>query len=118
MRTYDERLTALVAVGRRLALVAGCWRCRSTPRSDRSCGLLALVVPGVALILGAGPVGGAVRVEDGMLTAGPARIPVSSTWARARRWTPTQARAVRGPESDPAGYHLIRGWVPAGVGRR
>ena len=25
------------------------------------------------------------------------------------------ARAVRGPECDPAAYHLIRGWVPAGV---
>ena len=24
-------------------------------------------------------------------------------------------RRVRGPDSDPAGYHLIRGWVPAGV---
>ena len=35
--------------------------------------------------------------------------------ARSRSSTPTAARAVRGPESDPAGYHLIRGWVPAGV---
>ena len=24
-------------------------------------------------------------------------------------------RRQTGPESDPAGYHLIRGWVPAGV---
>jgi hypothetical protein len=31
---------------------------------------------------------------------------------------PAQARAVRGPASDPAAYHLIRGWVPAGVRRR
>jgi Protein of unknown function (DUF3093) len=55
-----------------------------------------------------------VRVDDDVLTAGRARIEV-------RHLGPVEvldadrARAVRGPESDPAGYHLIRGWVPAGV---
>jgi hypothetical protein len=55
-----------------------------------------------------------VSVEDGLLTAGRARIEV-------RHLGPVEvlddaaARAVRGPESDPAAYHLIRGWVSAGV---
>jgi hypothetical protein len=58
-----------------------------------------------------------VRVEGGVLTAGRARIEV-------RHLGPVEvlddasARAVRGPESDPAAYHLIRGWIPAGVRAR
>jgi hypothetical protein len=53
-------------------------------------------------------------VEDATLTAGPARIPVSAL-GPVVVLDADRARAVRGPESDPAGYHLIRGWVPAGV---
>jgi Protein of unknown function (DUF3093) len=55
-----------------------------------------------------------VRVEGETLTAGSARIPVSAL-GPVVILDADRARAVRGPESDPAGYHLIRGWVPAGV---
>jgi hypothetical protein len=55
-----------------------------------------------------------VRVEDGDLVAGPARIPVRLL-GPVQALDPAAARAVRGPASDPAAYHLIRGWVPAGV---
>ena len=56
----------------------------------------------------------AVTVRDGVLTAGPARIPVSAL-GPVVVLDADHARAVRGPDSDPAGYHLIRGWVPCGV---
>jgi Protein of unknown function (DUF3093) len=56
----------------------------------------------------------AVTVEGQTLTAGPARIPVSAL-GPVEILDADRARAIRGPESDPAGYHLIRGWVPAGV---
>jgi hypothetical protein len=55
-----------------------------------------------------------VAVDGGDLVAGPARVPVSAL-GPARALTPDESRRLRGPESDPAGYHLIRGWVPAGV---
>jgi hypothetical protein len=55
-----------------------------------------------------------VRVEDGTLVAGRARIPVDLL-GPVEVLDADRARAVRGPESDPAAFHLIRGWVPAGV---
>jgi len=55
-----------------------------------------------------------VRVEGETLTAGRAHIPVSAL-GPVVVLDAELARAVRGPESDPAAYHLIRGWVPAGV---
>jgi Protein of unknown function (DUF3093) len=55
-----------------------------------------------------------VTVVGDTLTAGLAHIPVSAL-GPVEVLDADQARAVRGPESDPAGYHLIRGWVPAGV---
>ena len=77
-------------------------------------GLLALLVPGVvltALLLQTTPT---VAVVDGELVAGRARIPVSAL-GPARALSAEESRVVRGPGSDPAGYHLIRGWLPAGV---
>lgn len=77
-------------------------------------GLVALLVPGLLLSVVLVRWATEVRVEDGDLVAGRARIPV-------RLLGPVEvldaagARAVRGPESDPAGYHLIRGWLPEGV---
>lgn len=77
-------------------------------------GLLALLVPGLALSALLVQTTATVSVEDGVLTAGRARIPVSAL-GPVRALSPEEARQVRGPASDPAGYHLIRGWVPAGV---
>lgn len=77
-------------------------------------GLLAVLLPGGLLTWGLISAASAVRVQDGELVAGRAHIPVKHL-GPAEPLDAAQARAVRGPESDPAGYHLIRGWVPAGV---
>jgi hypothetical protein len=77
-------------------------------------GLLALLVPGALLCWGLVASAAPVRVRGGELVAGRAHIPVEHL-GPAQALDAEQSRAVRGPESDPAGYHLIRGWVPAGV---
>jgi len=77
-------------------------------------GLFALLVPGALMSWGLISAAARIRVADGELVAGPARIPLEHL-GRAQSLDPAEARAVRGPESDPAGYHLIRGWVPGGV---
>jgi hypothetical protein len=77
-------------------------------------GLIALLVPGALLTWGLISSAAEVRVADGELVAGRARIPLEHL-GTAQPLDAAESRAVRGPESDPAGYHLIRGWVPAGV---
>jgi hypothetical protein len=77
-------------------------------------GLIALLAPGALMTWGLISSAARIRVSDGELVAGRARIPVEHL-GRAQPLDPAEARAVRGPESDPAGYHLIRGWVPGGV---
>ena len=77
-------------------------------------GLLAVLVPVLLLSTVLSRSAALVAVEGGDLVAGPARVPVSAL-GPAQALTADEARRVRGPESDPAGYHLIRGWVPAGV---
>lgn len=77
-------------------------------------GLLAVLVPGLLLSTVLRRSAAVVAVDGGDLVAGPARVPVSAL-GPARALTPDESRRLRGPESDPAGYHLIRGWVPAGV---
>jgi len=77
-------------------------------------GLVALLAPGALLTWGLISSAARIRVSDGELLAGRARIPLELLGS-ARPLDPVEARAVRGPESDPAGYHLIRGWVPTGV---
>ena len=114
MPTYDERLAPPV------------WLWALVLVLDLTFGLSFLVAlgpaAGVVVVAALGGLVGwllvvsaaRVRVEDGVLTAGRARIEV-------RHLGPVEvlddeaARAVRGPASDPAAYHLIRGWVPAGV---
>lgn len=114
MRTYDERLAPPVwiwGVGIVLVLLLGLSFAVALGR-----------VAGVAVIALFG--GAAARllirsaaqvvVEDGTLTAGRARIPVDLL-GPVEVLDADRARAVRGPESDPAGFHLIRGWVTTGV---
>lgn len=114
MRTYDERLTPppglYVAVGV-LALALGLSFYVALGPVP---GLLAVAVPGLLGTLVLTRAAAVVRVEDGHLTAGAARIPVDAL-GTVRPLDADQARLVRGPESDPAAFHLIRGWVPAGV---
>jgi hypothetical protein len=77
-------------------------------------GLLALVLPGALVTWGLVAAAARVRVLDGELTAGRAVIPVRFL-ADVRALDPGRSRALRGVDSDPAAYHLIRGWVPAGI---
>jgi hypothetical protein len=77
-------------------------------------GLLALLVPGVLLTALLVRTTATVAVTGGELVAGRAHIPVSAL-GPARALSAEESRVVRGPGSDPAGYHLIRGWVPEGV---
>jgi hypothetical protein len=114
VRTFDERLTppwwlwaigeglvALLALSFYVALGAGA-------------GAAVLVLAGGALAWVLVTAAATVSVEGETLTAGPAHIPVSAL-GPVEVLDAERARALRGPESDPAGYHLIRGWVPAGV---
>ncbi len=114
MRTFDERLTApagLYAAVWTMALALGL---SFYAALGPVAGLLAAGVPGLLGTAVLSRAAAVVRVEDGHLTAGLARIPVDAL-GPVRTLDAEQARRVRGPESDPAAYHLIRGWVPAGV---
>jgi hypothetical protein len=77
-------------------------------------GLIAVLVPGLLLSAVLRSSAAIVAVDRGQLVAGTARVPVTAL-GPARALTAEESRRLRGPESDPAGYHLIRGWVPAGV---
>ena len=77
-------------------------------------GLIAVAVPGGLLTWGLINAAATIRVAGGELHAGPAHIELKHL-GPAEPLDAERSRAVRGPESDPAGYHLIRGWVPAGV---
>jgi hypothetical protein len=112
--TYDERLwppTWLWVVG---WLFVGLLAVSVHAALGPVWGLVALLVPGGLLTWGLIGSAARVRVSDAELVAGKARIPLEHL-GTARALDPVEARAVRGPESDPAGYHLIRGWVQAGV---
>jgi hypothetical protein len=74
----------------------------------------AVLLPGSAVTAGLLRWTAVVAVRDGELRAGPAHIPVRAL-GPAQALDAEQARRVRGPESDPAGFHLIRGWVSGGV---
>jgi hypothetical protein len=66
--------------------------------------VLAVVVTG--LVLASAP----VRVADGELVAGPARIPVALLGA-AEPLREAEARHARGPGLDARAFLLVRGWV-------
>lgn len=114
MRTYDERLTAPVALWVGGWIMAGALGVSFLAALGPVAGLVALVVPGLLLSAVLVSAAAVVRVEDGHLSAGAARIPVHAL-GPARALDAEQARRLRGPESDPAAFHLIRGWVPAGI---
>jgi hypothetical protein len=77
-------------------------------------GLLAVVVPFVLAAAALISMTTEVRVDQGELTVGSAHIPIHHLGA-ARALDADEARAVRGPRSDPAAFHVIRGWLPRGV---
>lgn len=55
-----------------------------------------------------------IEVTDGRLRAGRACIPIAVLGTPVVLDGPA-ARHARGPGFDPAGYHLLRGWIPAAV---
>lgn len=114
VRTYDEKLTAPIGLWAAVWVGSLVLAVSFYAALGPVFGLLALAVPGVALSVLLARSAAVVRVEDGHLTAGPARIPVSAL-GPATALSADESRDIRGPGSDPAGYHLIRGWVPAGV---
>lgn len=114
MRTYDERLTAPVGLWVVVWVMAGALGVSFYAALGPLPGLAALGVPGVLMSVVLVRSAAVVRVEEGHLTAGRARIPVDAL-GPVRALDAEQARLTRGPDSDPAAYHLIRGWVPAGV---
>jgi Protein of unknown function (DUF3093) len=114
VRTYDERLTPpllLWAVGAVLVALLGL---SFYAALGPAAGALVIVIFGTALAWVLARSAAPVHVDEGTLTAGRARIPVDLL-GPVEVLDAARARAVRGPESDPAGFHLIRGWVAAGV---
>jgi hypothetical protein len=112
--TYDERLTAPVA------LWAAAWFGSFVLGAvvyvalGPGAGLVAMLVPGLLLTYVLRSAAAPVQVVDGDLVAGSARVPVALL-GPVIVLDAEAARLVRGPESDPAAFHLIRGWVPAGI---
>jgi hypothetical protein len=111
---YDERLTAPPALWAAVWVGSFALGLSVFVALGPVFGLLALLVPGIGLSWVLRRAAAPVRVVDGDLVAGSARIPVDLL-GPVEVLDAAAARAVRGPESDPAGFHLIRGWVPAGV---
>jgi len=77
---------------------------------DTTVALIAGVVVGVlfvTLLIAGSPV---VAVEDGMLRAGRARIPVGLL-GEPVALTGEEARTARGPGLDPRSWHVIRGGI-------
>ena len=77
-------------------------------------GLLAVVVPGIAVTAGLIRATPRVAVRDGELVAGRAHIPVSLL-GPPRVLDAAAARHLRGPGTDPAAYHVIRPWALCAV---
>ena len=114
MRTYDERLWPPAWLWLAGGVFVGSLGVSFYAALGPFFGLAAVLVPGGLLTWGLVSSAAVVRVEGGELVAGRAHIPLEHL-GPAEPLDAEQARAVRGPQSDPAGYHLIRGWVPAGV---
>ena len=114
MRTYDERLTAPIGLWIGLVVFSLTLGLAFYAALGPVWGLLAWSCPAWRAAVLLARTAAVVRVEDGHLIAGRARIPVTAL-GPVRALDAEQSRHIRGPGSDPAGYHLIRGWVPAGV---
>ena len=112
--SYVERLTAPAALWAGVVVFALALGLSFYAALGPVAGLVAVLLPGITLSVLLARTTTEVRVESGTLRAGAAQIPVRCL-GPARALDAEQSRQVRGPQSDPAGFHLIRGWVPAGV---
>jgi len=112
--TYEERLTAPAAWWAIVALagiMAGLIFLRASPLAA----LLATVATtavAAMLVVAYGRVG--VRVHDGYLEAGPARLPLTALGA-ATALDAEAARRLRTTEADARAFMLLRGYVPTAV---
>ncbi len=111
---YDERLTVprswwllSVACGLSFALIL--------LRYDAVAALVGLVVGVVAGAAALSSYGSArIRVVQGSLVAGTARIPVSAL-GEAQPLTPAEAVAWRSVKADPRAFMLLRSYVPTAL---
>ncbi|MDH6580180.1 DUF3093 domain-containing protein [Kitasatospora sp. MAP5-34] len=111
---YDERLTVprswwllSVACGLSVALIL--------LRYDAVAALVGLVVGIVAGAAALSSYGSArIRVVQGSLVAGQARIPVSAL-GTAHPLTPAEAVAWRSVKADPRAFMLLRSYVPTAL---
>ncbi|WP_413229737.1 DUF3093 domain-containing protein [Kitasatospora purpeofusca] len=111
---YDERLTAPrfwwlfpVLIGLTLALIL-----LRISAVGALVGLVVGIAAGAAAISSYGSA--RIRVVQGSLVAGPARIPVDAL-GTAHALGPAEAAAWRGPKADPRAFMLLRSYVPTAL---
>ena len=114
MATYDERLRAPLSVWVVVWVVAATFGIAFGAALGAPVGVLVAAVLGGAASAGLVRAAARVAVEDGDLVAGSARAPLSALGPPVVL-DAERARHLRGPGTDPAAFHLIRGWVPAAV---
>ena len=114
MTTYEERLHASLAVWLVVWAVAATFGVAFGAALGLVVGIAVTAVVGglvsVALVRAAAR----VAVVDGELVAGPARAPLTALGSPIVL-DAERSRHLRGPGSDPAAFHLIRGWVSCAV---
>lgn len=111
---YVERLRPPVGLWVAVALFAAILGFSVYVAIGPVAGLVALVLPAALGSAGLAAMTTEVRLQGGELRAGRAHIPVTDL-GPAVALDEEQSRAVRGPRSDPAAFHVIRGWLPRGV---
>lgn len=111
---YDERLTVPrswwllpVAIGLTLALIL-----LRLSAVGALVGLVVGIAAGAAAISSYGSA--RIRVVQGSLVAGPARIPVDALGS-AHALSPAEAVAWRGRKADPRAFMLLRSYVPTAL---
>jgi hypothetical protein len=112
--TYEERLTAPAgwwAVVALAAVMAGLVFLRASPLAA-VLATIATAVVAAALVVAYGRVG--VRVHDGYLEAGTARLPLTALGA-ATALDAEAARRLRTTEADARAFMLLRGYVRTAV---
>jgi len=112
--TYDERLTAPPAWWA-IVVLAGVMAGLIFLRASPAAALIATAATAVAcaaLVVAYGRVG--VRVHDGFLEAGPARLPLTALGA-ATALNAEKARELRTTGADARAFMLLRGYVQTAV---
>jgi hypothetical protein len=112
--TYEERLTAPAgwwAITAMAGVMGGLVFLRVSPIAALLAALVTAVL-GAALVVAYGRI--SVRVQDGYLEAGPARLPLTALGA-ATALDAEAARRLRTTEADARAFMLLRGYVTTAV---